>query len=323
MATRVSWPTRSGHRTSKMETHGRFQVGIVLYDSERIPDPPLPDPSRVLRNIASPPSCETRSRNVRRSHRRVVLSARSAHATRNRKHRRSRTTRPTRATVPPFQHLGRPQRREDCFGMTLDRSLTTQTWEAKAPLSLALAASSTSARFPNKRSNILGSRQAQVQQGAPSLGKGAAIALIAGGPAVRQRVRETTSLKKADEQIADSANHSRSVRRALQKQGRPFPSLLRSSRPVFSSAPAPTRFQQRLDSLSSNSISGADGRGSDTSDPFRDFESFGQSSHAPTSASMAVNEDDESTQDRVESADLYFGSRARPTSGAAQAAIAT
>uniref|UniRef100_V5EB97 Uncharacterized protein n=1 Tax=Kalmanozyma brasiliensis (strain GHG001) TaxID=1365824 RepID=V5EB97_KALBG len=31
----------------------RFQDGIVLYDSERIPDPPLPDPARVLRNIAS------------------------------------------------------------------------------------------------------------------------------------------------------------------------------------------------------------------------------------------------------------------------------
>ncbi len=45
----------------------RFQDGIVLYDSERIPNPPPQDPARTLRNIALLSSCATESQIAPRS----------------------------------------------------------------------------------------------------------------------------------------------------------------------------------------------------------------------------------------------------------------
>lgn len=289
----------------------RFQDGIVLYDSERIPDPPLPDPSRMLRNIAS--AVELRGREVDRG---ALARATSLLA------------------LPP---------QTDAAGMGV------QGVEGAARRGDRTASSNTLVDPSSARtvSGDVGSQHTLSDLG----GKGATItrtgSLFNISQIPEQEIEmlgrgKLTFNKQLNrwEKVPRSRSSHEDLRSAAASRNEmvdaaavptvptrrtPIPAIAEASaeasrsEDVFSESVEEQQarvqaggrsnsFQQRLDNLSSSSLA-ADPQQSASSDPFRDFESFGQSSRAP--ASLSGSGEDESTPKAVKSRLFVAGREAR------------
>ncbi|SPC66967.1 uncharacterized protein UHOD_02531 [Ustilago sp. UG-2017b] len=284
----------------------RFHDGIVLYDSERIPNPPLPDPTRALRNMAS--AVELRNHEVDRASLACASSllALPSHAA-------------AAAGVPA----------EDADLVAIRRGDRTASSNTLVDPSNARTVSGDVGSQPTI--SDLGGKGATItrtgslfnisqipEQEIESLGRGR---LTFNKELNRwEKVPRSRSSEEGLRSAAGSRNETveGGFYQAPPTSKTPIPVIpeasaeLSRSIDVFSESAEEQQaraqaggrtnsFQQRLGNLSQNNLSAADGRQSDSSDPFRGFESFGQSSHAPASVSDVVEEDEESTPKPVKS----------------------
>ena len=283
----------------------RFQDGIVLYDSERIPDPPLPDPTRALRNIAS--AVELRNRE---SDRAALARASSLLAL------------PTQAPVTGAVAEGTDPsaRRGDrtASSNTLVDPSNARTVSGDVGSQLTISDLGGKGATITRTGSLFNISQIPEQE-IESLGRGK---LTFNKELHRW---EKVPRSRSSQEDLRSAAGSRNDRDGLPSSRTPIPVIpeasaeLSRSQDVFSESAEEQQaranlgartnsFQQRLGNLSANNLSAADGRLSDSSDPFRDFESFGQSSHAPASVSDAADGEDESTPRPVKS-HMFVSSR--------------
>ncbi|SPO21895.1 uncharacterized protein UTRI_01883_B [Ustilago trichophora] len=293
-------------------THGqqdgntrRFQDGIVLYDSERIPDPPLPDPARTLRNIAS--AVELRNREVDRASLARASSLLALPAQPN-------------ATGAATEAIDPSARRGDrtASSNTLVDPSNARTVSGDVGSQLTISDLGGKGATITRTGSLFNISQIPDQE-IESLGRG------------KLRFNkelhrwEKVPRSRSSQEDLRSAAGSRNDLDGMPANKTPIPAIpeasaeLSRSQDVFSESAEEQQareqmgvrtnsFQQRLGNSSSNNLSAADGRLSDSSDPFRDFESFGQSSHAPASVSDAVDGDDESTPRPVKS-HMFVSSR--------------
>ncbi len=282
----------------------RFQDGIVLYDSERIPNPPPQDPARTLRNIAS--AVELRNRESDRA-----SLARAA----------SLLALPTQPHAPAAaaDSVDPPTRRGDrtASSNTLVDPSNARTVSGDVGSQLTLSDLGGKGATITRTGSLYNISQIPEQE----------IESLGGGRLKFNKEFhrwEKVSRSRSSQEDLRSAASSRNeivdggVHQQLPISRTPIPDIpeasaeLSMSQDVFSESPQEQQaraqlggrtnsFQQRLGSLSSGRLSAADGQISDSSDPFRDFESFGQSSHAPASVSATADNEDESTPKPVKS----------------------
>lgn len=284
----------------------RFQDGIVLYDSERIPDPPLADPTRALRNMAS--AVELRNLEVDRASlaRASSLLALPSQA--------PTTHSATADNVDPATN-----RRGDrtASSNTLVDPSNARTVSGDVGSQLTISDLDGKGATITRTGSLFNISQIPEQE-IESLGRGK---LTFNKELNRwEKVPRSRSSQEDLRSAAGSRNETAEggFYQAALTSKTPIPVIpeasaeLSRSIDVFSESAEEQQaraqaggrtnsFQQRLGNLSQNNQSAADGRQSDSSDPFRDFESFGQSSHAPPSVSDAMEEDKESTPKPVKS----------------------
>nr|CDI52567.1 l domain-like protein [Melanopsichium pennsylvanicum 4] len=276
----------------------RFQDGIVLYDSERIPDPPLPDPTRTLRNVAS--AVELRNREDERI---AVARATSLLAL-------PTLSQPTGAAVEGSEP---PPRRGDrtASSNTLVDPSNARTISGDVGSQLTLSDLGGKGATITRTGSLFNISQIPEQE-IESLGRGK---LKFNNEL--HRWEKVPKSRSSQEDLRSAARSGNDVE-GVPTSKTPIPAIpeasaeLSKSIDVFSESAEEQQarallggrtnsFQQRLGNASSNNRSAADGRQSDSSDPFRDFESFGQSSRAPASVSGEVDGEDKSTPKPVES----------------------
>ena len=285
----------------------RFQDGIVLYDSERIPHPPLPDPSRVLRNIAS--AAELRDK--------VPDRASMARAS-------SLLALPTQQTVTSMSSdaVEQPGRRGDRTASSNTLVDPSGALTASGDVGSQMTISDLGGKGATiTRTGSLFNISQIPEQEIESLGRGK----------LRfnkelHRWEKVPRSKSSQEDLRSAAGSRNDGLEGMPTSKTPIPAIpeasaeLSRSLDVFSesaeeqqargqSGARTNSFQQRLGNLSSNNLSAADGKLSDSSDPFRDFESFGQSSHAPVSPSEAVEEDDDESATRPVKSQMFVWNR--------------
>ncbi|SPO23205.1 uncharacterized protein UTRI_01883 [Ustilago trichophora] len=299
----------------------RFQDGIVLYDSERIPNPPLPEPARALRNFAS--AVELRNREIDRA---SLARASSLLAL---------PTQPNE-TSAATEALDPSARRGDrtASSNTLVDPSNARTVSGDVGSQLTISDLGGKGATITRTGSLFNISQIPDQE-IESLGRG------------KLRFNkelhrwEKVPRSRSSQEDLRSAAGSRNDIDGMPMSKTPIPAIpeasaeLSKSQDVFSESAEEQQareqmgirtnsFQQRLGNLSSNNLSAADGRLSDSSDPFRDFESFGQSSHAPASVSEdAVDDDDESTPRPVKSHMFVSNRDSRPQHGATQASASS
>ncbi|CBQ71918.1 conserved hypothetical protein [Sporisorium reilianum SRZ2] len=297
---------RPGARVEQDGNTRRFQDGIVLYDSERIPDPPLPDPSRVLRNIAS--AAELRNKGPDRA---SMARASSLLAL---------TTQPTVAGMG-MEGTEQPTRRGDrtASSNTLVDPSGARTVSGDAGSQLAISDLGGKGATITRTGSLFNISQIPEQE-IESLGRGKLTF-----NKELHRWEKVPRSRSSQEDLRSAAGSRNEAVEGMPTSKTPIPPIpeasaeLSRSLDVFSESAEKQQaraqpgarsnsFQQRLGNLSSNNLSAADGRLSDSSDPFRDFESFGQSSHAPASLSGGAEQDDESTPRPVKS-QMFVSSR--------------
>ncbi|KAJ1028619.1 hypothetical protein NDA16_001785 [Ustilago loliicola] len=283
----------------------RFQDGIVLYDSERIPDPPLPDPTRPLRNMAS--AVELRNREVDRASLArassllalpsqapdTVLSADNVDPATNRRGDRTASS----------NTLVDPSNARTVSG-DVGSQLTISDLGGKGATITRTGSLFNISQIPEQEIESLGRGRLTFNK---DLNRWEKV------PRSRSSHEDLRSAAGSRNDAVDGGFYQ-----AAPSSKTPIPVIpeasaeLSRSIDVFSESAEEQQaraqvggrtnsFQQRLGNPSQHNLSAADGRQSDSSDPFRDFESFGQSSHAPASVSDAVEEDEESTPKPVKS----------------------
>ncbi|CDR99806.1 hypothetical protein [Sporisorium scitamineum] len=288
-----------GARTEQDGNTRRFQDGIVLLDSERIPDPPLPDPSRVLRNIAS--AAELRNK----------LPDRASMARAS-----SLLALPTQPMVASVGLEGTEQltRRGDrtASSNTLVDPSGARTVSGDAGSQLTISDLGGKGATITRTGSLFNISQIPEQE-IESLGRG----MLTFNKELH-RWEKVPRSRSSQEDLRSAAGSRNQVIEGMPTSKTPIPPIpeasaeLSRSLDVFSESAEEQQaraqpgartnsFQQCLGNLSSNNVSAADGRLSDSSDPFRDFESFGQSSHVPASVSGGAEEEDESTPRPVKS----------------------
>lgn len=284
----------------------RFQDGIVLYDSERIPDPPLADPTRTLRNVAS--AIELRNRETDRT-----SLARAA----------SLLALPTQplAAGTSAEIVDAAVKRGDrtASSNTLVDPSSARTVSGDAGSQLTISDLGGKGATITRTGSLFNISQIPEQE-IESLGRGK----------LRfnkelQRWEKVRGSRSSHEDLRSAAGSRNDAIERMSTSKTPIPPIpeasveLSDNQDVFSEsadhqrsrAQGDTRtnsFQQRFRNLSSNNLNAADGQLSDSSDPFRDFESFGQSSHAHASMSDAVDGGDESTPRPIKS-QMFVSSR--------------
>ncbi|TKY87104.1 hypothetical protein EX895_003781 [Sporisorium graminicola] len=290
---------RSGLRTEQDGNTRRFQDGIVLYDSERIPDPPLADPSRVLRNIAS--AAELRNKVPDRA---SMARASSLLAL---------PTQPTAASMG-LEEANQPARRGDrtASSHTLVDPSGARTVSGDAGSQLTISDLGGKGATITRTGSLFNISQIPEQE-IESLGRGKLTF-----NKELHRWEKVPRSRSSQEDLRSAAGSRNEIVEGMPTSKTPIPPIPEASAEfsksldVFSESAEEQQaraqpgahassFQQRLGNLSGNNVSAADGKLSDSSDPFRDFESFGQSSHAPASISGAAEAGDESTPKPVKS----------------------
>ncbi|GAC96262.1 protein phosphatase regulatory subunit [Pseudozyma hubeiensis SY62] len=293
----------------------RFQDGIVLYDSERIPNPPLPDPSRVLRNIAS--AAELRNKVPDRA---SMARASSLLAL---------PTQPTVATMD-VNDMEHPAKRGDrtASSNTLVDPSNARTVSGDVGSQLTITDLGGKGATITRTGSLFNISQIPEQE-IENLGRGK-LTFNKG----LHRWEKVPQSRSSQEDLRSAAGSRNEAIEARPLSRTPIPAIpeasaeLSRSLDVFSESAEEQQaraqlgartnsFQQRL---SSNNVSAADARQSDSSDPFRDFESFGQSSHAPASVTDDVGEEDESTPRPVKSQMFVSKRDSRQLYGATQSA---
>lgn len=292
----------------------RFQDGIVLYDSERIPDPPLPDPSRVLRNIAS------------------AVELRNTEADRNTMARASSLLAlPAQSTVDTVgdevaDHQAKRGDRTTSSNTLVDPS-NARTLSGDVGSQLAISDLGGKGATITRTGSLFNISQIPEQE-IESLGRGKLTF-----NKELHRWEKVPRSRSSQEDLRSAASSRNDVLDARPTSRTPIPAIpeasaeLSRSLDVFSESTEEQQAREQLGArtnsfqqrLASNNLSNADGRLSDSSDPFRDFESFGQSSHAPVSLSDAVDEANESTPRPVKSKTLVSKHDSRQLHGATQA----
>ncbi|GAC76659.1 protein phosphatase 1, regulatory subunit, and related proteins [Moesziomyces antarcticus T-34] len=271
----------------------RFQDGIVLYDSERIPDPPLPDPSRMLRNIAS--AVELRGREVDRG---ALARATSLLALPPQPDaagmgvqgaegaaRRGDRTASSNTLVDPSSartvsgDVGSQHTLSDLGGkgatITRTGSLFNISQIPEQEIEMLGRGKLTFNKQLNRWEKVPRSRSSHedLRSAAASRNEMVDAAAV---PTVPTRRTPIPAIAEASAEVSRSEDvFSESVE---EQQAR------------VQSGGRSNSFQQRLDNLSSSSLA-ADPQQSTSSYPFRDFESFGQSSRAPASLSGSGEDD--------------------------------
>lgn len=275
----------------------RFQDGIVLYDSERVPDPPLPDPSRALRNIAS--AVELRNRGTDRV---SLARATSLLALPTQPHpagavaegteapaKRGDRTASSNTLVDPSNartvsgDVGSQLSDLGGKGATITRtgSLFNISQIPEEEIQNLGGGKQRFNKELNRWEKVARSRSSQDDLRSVAASRNDMLDMPMSRTPVPPIPEASVELTRSEDVFSESAE---------EQQARAHPGARRSN-----------SFQQRLGNLSANNLSAVDGRLSDSSDPFRDFESFGQSSHAVESPSNAADVEDESTPKPVKS----------------------
>lgn len=320
------------HQDARPNDHGaqldgntrRFQDGIVLYDSERIPDPPLPDPSRMLRNIAS--AVELRGRDVDRG---ALARATSLLALPSQPDaagtgvqggegaaRRGDRTASSNTLVDPSSartvsgDVGSQHTLSDLGGkgatITRTGSLFNISQIPEQEIEILGRGKLTFNKQLNRWEKVARSRSSHedLRSAAASRNEMVDAAAL---PTVPTRRTPIPAIAEASAEVSRSEDV--------------FSESLEEQQARVQSGGRSNSFQQRLDNLSSSSLA-ADAQQSASSDPFRDFESFGQNSRAP--ASVSGSGEDESTPKAVKSRLFVAGREARqPQATASDAVTAT